>query len=143
VERDITQLSSSELAELKSWITLYKAKRKLLHSGDVIRIDYPKDSHYLNGVISSDKKSALFSFSCLETIPESHPPRMRIRGFDSDRRYSVKVLSGGQKSNFMAIEPPIWITTGLELTGSELENIGLSAPILRPASALLIEITAL
>ncbi|MFM8693345.1 MAG: hypothetical protein ACKOCY_01815, partial [Actinomycetota bacterium] len=82
-------------------------------------------------------------FSCLETIPESHPPRMRIRGFDSDCRYSVKVLSGGQKSNFMAIEPPIWITTGLELTGSELENIGLSAPILRPATALLIEITAL
>ncbi len=109
----------------------------------MIRIDYPKDSHYLNGVISSDKKSALFSFSCLETIPESHPPRMRIRGLDSDRRYSVKVLTGGQNSNFMAIEPPKWITTGLELTGSELENIGLSAPILRPASALLIEITAL
>jgi hypothetical protein len=43
----------------------------------------------------------------------------------------------------MAIKPPKWITTGLELTGSELENIGLSAPILRPASALLIEITAL
>jgi alpha-galactosidase len=143
VERDITKLSSSELAELKSWITLYKSKRKLLHSGDVIRIDYPKDSHYLHGVIASDKKSALISFSSLETIPESHSPRIRIRGLDSDRRYSVKVLSGGQKSNFMAIELPKWITTGLELTGSELENIGLSAPILRPASALLIEITAL
>ena len=35
------------------------------------------------------------------------------------------------------------LTTALELTGSELENIGLSAPILRPASALLIEISAL
>ncbi len=43
----------------------------------------------------------------------------------------------------MATEPPKWLTTGLELTGSELENIGLSAPILRPASGLLIEITSL
>jgi hypothetical protein len=43
----------------------------------------------------------------------------------------------------MAIEVPKWLTTALELTGSALENIGLSAPILRPASALLIEITAL
>jgi alpha-galactosidase len=143
VERDITKLSSSELAELKSWIKLYKQKRELLHSGDVIRIDYPKDSHYLHGVISKDKRSALFSFSCLETIPESHPPRLRIRGLDSDRRYRVEAISGIQNSNFMAIEVPKWLTTGLELTGSELENIGLSAPILRPASALLIEITAL
>jgi alpha-galactosidase len=143
VERDITKLSSSELAELKSWIKLYKQKRELLHSGDVIRIDYPKDSHYLHGVISKDKRSALFSFSCLETIPESHPPRLRIRGLDSDRRYRVEAISGIQNSNFMAIEPPKWLTTALELTGSALENIGLSAPILRPASALLIEITAL
>jgi hypothetical protein len=43
----------------------------------------------------------------------------------------------------MAIEPPKWISDGIALTGSELENIGLSAPILRPASGLLIEITAL
>jgi hypothetical protein len=43
----------------------------------------------------------------------------------------------------MAVEVPKWLTTALELTGSELENIGLSAPILRPASALLIEISAL
>jgi alpha-galactosidase len=143
VERDITQLSSSEFAALKSWIALYKEKRELLHSGDLIRMDYPIDSHYLHGVIASDKKSALFSFSSLETIPESHPPRIRIRELDSDCRFRVKVLIGSQKSNFMAIEPPKWISDGMELTGSELENIGLSAPILRPASGLLIEITAL
>jgi hypothetical protein len=40
----------------------------------------------------------------------------------------------------MAITPPPWIEKGAQLTGSELERIGLPAPILRPENALLIEI---
>ena len=43
----------------------------------------------------------------------------------------------------MAITPPLWITNGAQLSGSELENVGLPAPILRPENALLLEIREL
>jgi len=115
---------------------------ELLHSGEVIRIDYPNNSYYLHGVVANDEKSALFSSVCLETIPESHPPRLHIRGPQADRKHKVEVLGKIHSSNFMAIEPPKWLSQGFELTGSALENIGLSAPILRPASAPLFERTA-
>jgi len=43
----------------------------------------------------------------------------------------------------MLIKPPSWVTDGVEATGSALTEIGLDAPILQPAQALLIEIEAI
>lgn len=43
----------------------------------------------------------------------------------------------------MAITPPPWIESGTTMNGSELENVGLPAPILRPENALLLKIREL
>ena len=141
LERDLTALSPEELKVLKNWISLYKSKRELLHSGDVIRIDYPNDAHYLHGVIGKDKSNALFSYVQLRPIVTSHAPNLRIRGLKSAAKYQVKVIEAAGETEFMAITPPPWLETGAVLTGSELENVGLPAPILRPENALLLEIT--
>ena len=140
LERDLTSLSKTELADLKNWIDLYKSKRSLLHSGDVFRMDYPDESHYLHGVIASDKSEALFAYVQLRPIVTSHAPNIRIRGLKEKSRYLVSILSAAGQVEFMAITPPPWIDKGAQLTGSELEDIGLPAPILRPENALLIEI---
>jgi len=43
----------------------------------------------------------------------------------------------------MLIAPPPWLALEFETTGSILANLGLPAPILRPAEAILIEIEAI
>lgn len=141
LERDLTTLSSEELKALKEWIALYKSKRALLHSGDVIRMDYPDQAHYLHGVISCDKSEALFCYVQLRPIVTSHAPNLRIRGLKSATKYQIKVVDAGGRPDFMSITPPPWLHSGAEMTGSELERIGLPAPILRPGNALLLEIT--
>ena len=140
LERDLTSLSSEDLAALKNWIALYKSERALLHSGEMVRMDYPDDAHYLYGVISNDKKSALFSYVQLQPIVMSHAPKLTFRGLSPEKRYKVSVISGAGSAEFMAITPPPWLSEEVILTGSALERVGLPAPILRPESALLLKI---
>jgi hypothetical protein len=52
----------------------------------------------------------------------------------------VKVVEPAGKTGMMLIKPPSWLANGVEATGSALIEIGLPAPILQPAQALLIEI---
>lgn len=143
IEWDITQLDKVELEQLKNWISFYKAKRTLLHSGDVLRMDYPDDHHHLYGVISKDKSSGLFAFAQLRPIPTSHAPNLQLRGLDPARNYRVKVVTPAGTTGFMLIAPPPWLQSEFITTGSILAAIGLPAPILRPAEALLIEVEAI
>jgi alpha-galactosidase len=140
LERDLTSLSPEDLRALKNWISLYKSKRALLHSGDVVRIDYPNEAHYLHGVVAQDKSEALFSYVQLRPIVTSHAPKIAIRGLKPSSKYQIRVIHSAGRAEFMAITPPPWLESGAVMTGSELENVGLPAPILRPENALLLEI---
>ena len=141
IEWDISKLSEEELKHLKSWTNYYKSKRGLIHSGRVVRVDYPDENHYLYGVIS--EKEALFAFVQLQPIKTSHAPNLRFNGLKSDRKYRVKVVEPAGRTGMMLIKPPSWLANGVEATGSALTEIGLPAPILQPAQALLIEIEAI
>ena len=141
IEWDISNLSEEELKHLKSWTNYYKSKRGLIHSGRVVRVDYPDENHYLYGVVS--EKESLFAFVQLQPIKTSHAPNLRFTGLKSDRRYRVKVVEPAGKTGMMLIKPPSWLANGVETTGSALIEIGLPAPILQPAQALLIEIEAI
>ena len=140
LERDLTALSKSDLAELQRWIALYKNERALLHSGEMVRIDYPDDFHYLYGVVSIDKSEGLFSYVQLQPITSSHAPKLTFRGLKADAQYQVTVLDDAGECKFMAINNPAWLQTGATLSGSALLHVGLPAPILRPENALLIKL---
>ena len=143
LERDLTSLNQEEIALLKNWIDVYKSERNLLHTGNVVRMDYPDASHYLHGVISQDQSEALLSYVQLRPIVASHPPKIAIRGLKAHSRYAISVLSAAGGAEYMAITPPPWIESGTTMNGSELENVGLPAPILRPENALLLKISEL
>lgn len=140
LERDLTTLSQGDLAALKSWIHLYKSSRSLLHSGDMIRVDYPDDAHYLFGVVDKKRESAIFSYVQLQPIVASHPARLTFRGLNPESNYQVKVINDAGAAEFMAIATPPWINEGAVLSGSALMEFGLPAPILRPENALLLRI---
>ncbi|MEY3347890.1 MAG: hypothetical protein RL159_576 [Actinomycetota bacterium] len=78
IEWDITQVNETELNLLKSWIEYYKVKRSLIHSGRVVRVDYPDENHYLHGVVG--EAESLFAYVQLQPIKTSHAPNLRFSG---------------------------------------------------------------
>lgn len=141
IEWDISQLDEEELGLLRKWIDFYKEKRALIHSGKSIRMDYPNDDHYLYGVVG--KNDSLFIFAALRPTTTSHSPNLRLRGLDRSKNYQVKAVFPAGIPGMMLISPPGWLTEGVITTGAILEEIGLPAPILQPAQALIIEIKAI
>lgn len=140
IEWDITSASTEDLTHLRDWIAFYKAKRSLIHSGKMVRIDYPDDRHYLYGAVSSDKSEALFNFVQLQPIVTSHPARLIFRELNPTLTYRVNAVAPAGPAEMMLIKAPEWISTGAKLTGDALMKVGLPAPILRPAQSFLIEL---
>ena len=141
IEWDITKLSEAELAQLKNWSAFYKAKRALIHSGKVTRVDYPDENHYLHGVVGEEE--ALFAFVQLQPIKTSHAPNLRFTGLHREKNYRVTTVDLAGKVGMMLIQPPKWVNEGTEASGAALTEVGLPAPILQPAQALLVEIKAI
>jgi len=142
LERDLTALSQEELKALKSWISLYKRERNLLHSGEMIRMDYPDSSHYLFGVIDEQKSAGIFSYVQLQPIVASHAPKLLFRGLNANQKYQLSVINEAGEAQFMAVSAPDWLNSGAVMTGAALEEVGLPAPILRPENALLLKVKA-
>lgn len=143
IEWDITKANEEELAQLKTWISYYKSKRSLIHSGAMVRMDYPDDAHYLYGVISKDRNEGIFNFVQLQTSTTSQPANIKIRGLNPTQKYQVRAISPAGQPGMMLIQPPKWLQIGAELTGDSFLKVGLPAPILRPENALTFEVKAL
>ena len=142
IEWDITEATPEERAHLKTWATYYKKNRALLHSGKSIRVDYPDDHGYLYGVTSEDKSQAIFAYVQLTPTGVIHPAALKFPGLDLTATYEAKAVFPAGQPRYMLISPPRWMD-GVRLSGTALVHVGLSAPILAPANAFLIEITKL
>ncbi len=142
IEWNITEATSDERKHLATWATYYKENRALLHSAKSIRVDYPDEHGYLYGVTSSDTKKSIFAYVQLTPTTVIHPAALKFPGLDAAATYSIKAVYPAGKPRFMLITPPEWMD-GIKLSGSALANIGVAAPILAPANAVLIEITKL
>ena len=142
IEWNITQATVDERANLATWAKYYKDNRTLLHSGKSVRIDYPDEHGYLYGAISADTKKSIFAYVQLTPTVTIHPASLKFAGLDAAANYLVKAVYPAGKPRFMLITPPQWMD-GITMSGSALATIGVSAPILAPANAVLIEITKL
>ncbi|MDO8646761.1 MAG: alpha-galactosidase [Candidatus Planktophila sp.] len=140
IEWNITEATGEELQHLATWASYYKTKRELLHSGRMVRVDYPDVQGYLHGVIAHNQSQGIFAFVQLTPTVAIHPAPLKFPGLNQSATYSIKAVYPAGKPRFMLISPPLWME-GIKLSGSALAHIGVSAPILAPANAFLIEIT--
>jgi alpha-galactosidase len=69
-----------------------------------------------------------------------HPSPLKFPGLDESANYVIKAVFPAGKPRYMLITPPEWMS-GISMSGSALGAIGVTAPILAPANAFLIEIT--
>ncbi|MFD5213893.1 alpha-galactosidase [Microbacterium sp. NPDC058345] len=143
IEWDLRTASPDELDELAAWIELYKAERRLIHSGTAFHIDYPDDSYWAHGYVAPDQKRAIISFVAMATGVAVHPGRMRIPGLRDDLAYRIEPIELSASALVpVAGGPPSWWTESLTVTGGVLNRVGLQAPMLYPEQALLFRLVA-
>jgi alpha-galactosidase len=142
LEWDITQTSPEERELLTSWVSYYKAKRDLIHSGQMVRVETANDSSLVHGVVSQDETAALFAYVTTAGQGPSRPNALRLEGLNPTTSYRVKAVFPVGKPVFQERTSPAWFD-GVKMTGAALSQIGLRPPILFPENALLIEIEAL
>jgi alpha-galactosidase len=142
IEWDLREAAPAELDELAAWVALYKEERELLHSGTLVRCDYPDDSYWAYGVVSQDRSRALFCMVALDTSTAAQPGRVRLPGLQPETSYRVQAveLSGDALVRTRSGYPP-WIEGAL-VPGHALEAVGLQGPMLYPEQALLLRVVA-
>lgn len=143
LECDVTRLSDAEQAELAGWIELYKAERRLLHTGTLVRTDHPDPSLWVYGVVSADQDRALFTVAQVATSSQAVPKRVRLPGLAADRRYDV-TLAGPEPADpapRLHVAETWWGDAPVRLPGSALEHVGVQLPTMTPDSALVLKVT--
>ncbi|MEV4059637.1 alpha-galactosidase [Nonomuraea dietziae] len=143
IEWDLTRCPDDELAQLAAWVRLHKRLRPLLHGGTTVRADHPDPAAWLHGVVSDDRRQAVFCLAQLTASTDSVPARLRFPGLDPDLTYTVIVCPEIRPTQAHPSTAVPWVVQGTaRATGSVLGTVGLAAPLLDPAQCLVLEILA-
>lgn len=137
IEWDLAQASEGELEELRWWIQWYKNNRGRLLSGRLVRVEMPDGGVWFKGLVG--EQGGIYSLAMLEATACVNLGMLRFPGLEASARYRVEVID-------RTMVPPShqvpWLNSPerLELTGAQLMDVGLRAPVLRPSSAVLFDI---
>ncbi len=165
IEWDLTNASAEDLAELREWVSFYKANRTLLLGGDLVRVDFPDPTTLTYGVVAPDRSSAIYTVASIGQSEVTLPGRLRFPGLDPDRRYRFGPIMvgsppsglnsppwwGGSKTEFdpsggrrtIGWDLPDDGGTGLTLSGAALASTGVMAAQMHPEHAVLYRAEAL
>ncbi|WP_261807043.1 alpha-galactosidase [Lapidilactobacillus luobeiensis] len=90
-ELDLTELSTSELAEIKTQINFYKKYRALFQSGKFYRLDGldPEDNYYAWQVVSANQESAAAQVTRVLGSASEPFAILRFRGLNPNWRYTL------------------------------------------------------
>ncbi|WP_102191363.1 alpha-galactosidase [Microbacterium aurantiacum] len=143
VEWDIDAATTDERRGIAAWAALYKEVRGLIHSGVTVRGDAVDDGALLHGVVSPDRREALFAWVRTETSGVAHTPRVPIPGLDLRTMYRVTVREDVGVASRHQVEDPAWLQSAEPLicTGAVLAQ-GLPLPALNPSQAMLLHLQA-
>jgi alpha-galactosidase len=139
IEWDLTSATADEIAFLKTWAAYYKANRTLLHSGRMTRVETRDKECFVQGVVSTDRSRAIFSYALLATLRGSKPSAVRVTGLDNNAKYKVRLAKEFGEPRVIQQDAPGWLD-GVVMTGAALAHVGLRPPILAPENAIVIEI---
>ena len=143
IEWDLTRADAQEQVAVRSWVETYKATRGLLHTGVVVHADPSDPALQLHGVVSQDRRHALFALVCSVATAFGTPAPVRFVGLDPDVRYTVEALPLGAGPRVIQACPPPWSVSGsVTLGGRVLMEVGLAAPLLAAEQAMLFTVEA-
>jgi alpha-galactosidase len=140
IEWDLTTLDDARRAEIAEWVALAKRLRPLIASGRVVHVDGTDPGIDVRGMVAADAASAVFTIVQTATSAAYPPGRVRLPGLDPARAYRVRVLM--RDADDAGQSPLAWEQAAPVLTGLELADVGVRAPVQRPQQAMVVELTA-
>ena len=144
VEWDVSTITDTDREQLRSIIATHKELRSLLHNGRSVRADSSDPATYVHGVVSNDRRDAIFAYVQLTTSATSVPHPLRFVGLDTDTQYrftEVKLTGSAPQYGPMK-HLPEWMDGSLVLSGAVAMSIGLTMPVCNPESAVLVRVQA-
>ena len=98
-ELDVTKIPKEDRAAIPGQIAMYHKYNDLIREGDYYRIASYTENHYFDcyGVVSKDKKEALYTFIQVMNRPNYHSRRLCLQGLDPDKMYAIE----GEEGSFM------------------------------------------
>lgn len=133
IEWDITQAGPEELAVLKGWIDWHKQHRALLHSGRMVRLDWPDDELRVHGMV--DDSGGIFSVAMVAMPGPMGLGLLPLPGLEPQARYRVQVVFADQILQL----PQAWQAAPIELSGAQLAAGVLRAPVMFTDQVLVVE----
>jgi alpha-galactosidase len=141
IEWDLATATRQASDDLARWIDLHKELRTLLHTGDVVHADSLNPALLLEGVVAQDKRDALYRLASVEHGLTWPPGRVTLPGLDPALRYRVTLQPPGE-GDPTSPHAPGWISEGVVLPGSVLDEIGVQSPLLDAEDLVLIRARA-
>ncbi|MGK9173646.1 alpha-galactosidase [Yokenella regensburgei] len=143
LELDPVNADAKERAGYRHYAALYKQWREVIHSGTQWRIDMPDSTTLVQGIVSQDKRQALYTVSQLAMPDYTLLAPLRLAGLEAQARYRITLLDhpniritdeGGHTMRQL----PAWMTVPQIVSGEWLMQAGLALPVLDPESAILV-----
>ena len=128
IEADVRDFSSREQEVVARAIGLHKRHRAMIHSGRLLRLEYPDPGAAAFLVAGRD---VLVSVAQLETPAYATPANLRLPGLDPDMRYRARLLNPPAHPRRSMKRWPSLVDGPVETTGALLAAVGLPLPILR------------
>ena len=139
IEWDLVGADPGERARLAEWVAAYRELRSLLHTGRVVRADHHDPSMWVHGVVAPDASRAIYALVQLVTAVQAPSGPVRLPGLDPDARYHLAPLPPGDRIDGPGMSPLPWWSSGVDLPGRVLADVGVQAPTLHPERLVLLE----
>ncbi|MGN1181235.1 MAG: alpha-galactosidase, partial [Suilimivivens sp.] len=95
-ELDVTKIPEEDRSMIPEQVAMYHKYNDLVREGDYYRIASYAENHYFDcyGVVSKDKKEALYTFVQVLNRPNYHSRRLQLKGLDPERVYCIEGEEG-------------------------------------------------
>ncbi len=95
-ELDVTKIPAEDREMIPEQVAMYHKYNDLVREGDYYRIASYSENHYYDcyGVVSKDKKEALYTFVQVLNRPNYHSRRIFLQGLDPEKEYRIEGEEG-------------------------------------------------
>lgn len=137
IEMDPRELTELETTQLTRAIALYKEHRKLIHSGNLVRLN--EDGLNINfGIVDETQSTALFSYNSIKETPRTAPSKYYFAGLDGNKSYSLKLIWPEQIKEY---SPSVLSVINQQVfSGEALMSFGMQLPVLDPQTSLVFKL---
>ena len=95
-ELDVTKIPESDREQIPAQVAMYHKYNDLVREGDYYRIASYAENHYFDcyGVVSKDKKEALYTYVQVLNRPNYHSRRIYLKGLAAEKYYVIEGEDG-------------------------------------------------